>query len=324
MRSHANGRAQAGTQQDAVRVPPGLQGHPNDTLAPGQFTDDTQTMMLVAMLLADGKYTDERYGIALRELYSREALRFPDGSVSAACDHMVREKGHSCGIRSTTAGCLPPALPFALAYPDLREATERAVRACSVTHTHPVPCGGLYLHHPPVPCDPREPGPGQQRSRAGKKRGRGAGKQDPQCFGARRSRDRDRHRSSQDRERCLALPHSPDSILPDPALPGPGRSPDRLLHMWEEIPIQLGFCAGRTWGKPGERRDPGRSPGRTRRPCSGSNFWRKGSLISTPGNSNADFFGGARWMPHKKTGFCSLFTKNRGISPSSPQKVKFS
>lgn len=112
-------------------------GHPNDALAPGQFTDDTQTMMLVAMLLADGKYTDERYGIALRELYSREALRFPDGSVSAACDHMVREKGHSCGIRSTTAGCLPPALPFALAYPDLHEATERAVRACSVTHTHP-------------------------------------------------------------------------------------------------------------------------------------------------------------------------------------------
>jgi len=112
-------------------------GHPNDSLAPGQYTDDTQTMILVATLLADGKYNDERYGHALRELYAREVLRFPDGSVSAACDHMQKEKVLACGVRSTTAGCLPPALPFALAYPDIREGTERAVRACSVTHTHP-------------------------------------------------------------------------------------------------------------------------------------------------------------------------------------------
>lgn len=112
-------------------------GHPNDTLAPGQYTDDTQTMILIATLLADGRYTDERYGLALRELYTREALRFPDGSVSAACDHMHTGKILACGVKSTTAGCLPPALPFALAYPDIHEGTERAVRACSVTHTHP-------------------------------------------------------------------------------------------------------------------------------------------------------------------------------------------
>jgi len=112
-------------------------GHPNDNLAAGQYTDDTQIMILVATLLADGRYTDERYGLALKEYYAREALRFPDGSISATCDHMHSEKVLSCGVKSTTAGCLPPALPFALAYPDIHEGTERAVRACSVTHTHP-------------------------------------------------------------------------------------------------------------------------------------------------------------------------------------------
>jgi ADP-ribosylglycohydrolase len=112
-------------------------GHPNDTLAAGQYTDDTQTMLLVATLLADGRYTDERYGLALKELYTREILRFPDGSVTAACEHMVSGKVLSCGVKSTTAGCLPAALPFALVYPDANEGIERAVRACSVTHTHP-------------------------------------------------------------------------------------------------------------------------------------------------------------------------------------------
>src|SRR5208283_2218394 len=109
----------------------------NDGLTPGQYTDDTQMMILVATLLADGRYTDERYGLALKELYAREILRFPDGSVSAACDHMVAGQAHSCGVKSTTAGCLPAALPFALVYPDVHEGIERAVRACSVTHTHP-------------------------------------------------------------------------------------------------------------------------------------------------------------------------------------------
>src|SRR5208337_550033 len=118
-------------------------GHPNAGLVAGQYTDDTQIMILVATLLADGRYTDERYGLALKELYSREALRFPDGSVSAACDHMVSGKVLSCGVKSTTAGCLPPALPFALAYPDIHEGTERAVRACSVTHTHPAAHAGV-------------------------------------------------------------------------------------------------------------------------------------------------------------------------------------
>lgn len=112
-------------------------GHPNDELRAGQYTDDTLEMILSATLLADGRYTDERYALALKELYSREALRFPDCSVTAACDHMIAEHKTSCGVKSTTAGCLPPTLPFALVFPDIHEAIERAVRVCSVTHTHP-------------------------------------------------------------------------------------------------------------------------------------------------------------------------------------------
>jgi ADP-ribosylglycohydrolase len=112
-------------------------GHPNEALTPGQYTDDTQLMLLVGTLLADGKYNEERYAAALRELYSRGALRFPDGSVSAVCEHPLKEHEPQKGVKSTTAGCLPLAIPFALAFPDMSEACERAVRACNVTHTHP-------------------------------------------------------------------------------------------------------------------------------------------------------------------------------------------
>jgi ADP-ribosylglycohydrolase len=112
-------------------------GHPNEALNPGQYTDDTQLMLLVGTLLADGKYNEERYATALRELYEKRALRFPDGSVSAVCEHPVKEGEPRKGVKSTTAGCLPVAIPFALAFPDMSEACERAVRACNVTHTHP-------------------------------------------------------------------------------------------------------------------------------------------------------------------------------------------
>jgi ADP-ribosylglycohydrolase len=112
-------------------------GHPNEGLNPGQYTDDTQMMILVATLLADGKYNEERYTAALREMYSRGALRFPDGSVSAVCEFADRENVPRKGVKSTTAGCLPIAVPFALSFPDMNEACERAVRACNVTHTHP-------------------------------------------------------------------------------------------------------------------------------------------------------------------------------------------
>ena len=112
-------------------------GHPNEGLNPGQYTDDTQLMILVGTLLADGKYNEERYATALRELYARGALRFPDGSISAACEHEAKENVPQKGVKSTTSGCLPIAIPFALTFPDMNEACERAVRASNVTHSHP-------------------------------------------------------------------------------------------------------------------------------------------------------------------------------------------
>jgi len=111
--------------------------HPNEGLNPGQYTDDTQMMILVATLLADGKYNEERYSTALRELYDQGKLRFPDGSVSAVCEHPVKENVPQKGVKSTTSGCLPVAIPFGMAFPDMNEGCERAVRACNVTHTHP-------------------------------------------------------------------------------------------------------------------------------------------------------------------------------------------
>jgi ADP-ribosylglycohydrolase len=112
-------------------------GHPNEGLNPGQYTDDTQMMILVATLLADGKFNEERYMTALRELYARGNLRFPDGSVSSVCEQPLKEHVPQKGVKSTTSGCLPIAVPFALAFPDMSEGCERAVRACNVTHTHP-------------------------------------------------------------------------------------------------------------------------------------------------------------------------------------------
>jgi ADP-ribosylglycohydrolase len=112
-------------------------GHPNEGLNPGQYTDDTQMMILVATLIADGKYNEERYSSALRELYTQGSLRFPDGSISAACEDTIKKNIPRKGVKSTTAGCLPVAIPFGLAFPNMNEGSERAVRACNVTHTHP-------------------------------------------------------------------------------------------------------------------------------------------------------------------------------------------
>jgi len=113
-----------------------FKGHPNAGLGPGQYTDDTQLMILAGSLLADGRFNEERYASALKDLYARGGFRFPDGSISAACEHMLRDAPMVAGVKSTTAGCLPIAVPFALSYPGLSESIERAVRACNVTHTH--------------------------------------------------------------------------------------------------------------------------------------------------------------------------------------------
>jgi ADP-ribosylglycohydrolase len=57
--------------------------------------------------------------------------------VSAVCEQNVKENIPRKGVKSTTSGCLPIAIPFGLAFPDMNEGCERAVRACNVTHTHP-------------------------------------------------------------------------------------------------------------------------------------------------------------------------------------------
>ena len=114
-----------------------FKGHPNAGLNPGQYTDDTQLIILAGTLLADGRFNEERYAQVLKEFYARGGFRFPDGSLSAACEHMLRDDPTVAGVKSTTAGCLSLAIPFALSFPALSEGVERAVRACNVTHTHP-------------------------------------------------------------------------------------------------------------------------------------------------------------------------------------------
>ncbi|TAJ45869.1 hypothetical protein CUJ86_02390 [Methanofollis fontis] len=111
--------------------------HPNAALEPGQYTDDTQIMLLVADLLGSGEYSDERYGRDLSRLCMEGALRFPDGSVMAACEHLVTGQTDRGGVNSDTAGCIPLAVPFALYYADPVERSGRLVKACSVTHTSP-------------------------------------------------------------------------------------------------------------------------------------------------------------------------------------------
>lgn len=113
-----------------------LRRHPNEDLDPGQYTDDTQLMILAGSLLADGRFSVEKYGAALRDSYERGILRYPDGSVASACERLAN-KVEKTAVNSTTSGCLSIAVPFSLAYRDIRELTERATLACAVTHSHP-------------------------------------------------------------------------------------------------------------------------------------------------------------------------------------------
>lgn len=111
--------------------------HPNARLEAGQFTDDTQMMLLVAELFADETYSLERYSEELKKMYRAGRLRFPDGSVAAACEHLTTRGYEESGVTSTTSGCISLAIPFALVFDDVVELRERLVQACSVTHTHP-------------------------------------------------------------------------------------------------------------------------------------------------------------------------------------------
>lgn len=116
--------------------------HPNAGLKPGQYTDDTQMMLIAADLLARDEFTDQRYAAALKRSYEEGRLRFPDGAVASACEHMAVRGYRECGVSSTTAGTLSLGLPFALVYDDVVDIREQLVQACSVTHTHPAAYAG--------------------------------------------------------------------------------------------------------------------------------------------------------------------------------------
>jgi ADP-ribosylglycohydrolase len=142
----ALGMARESTPPDLQRLHEGYRrawrGHPNAGLKPGQFTDDTQMMLLMAGMLADGTYSEQGYAAALAKMYMNEELRFPDGAVDAACRHLLLSGERLCGVASNTAGCISIAIPFGLLYPEPVDVTERVVQACSVTHTHPAAHAG--------------------------------------------------------------------------------------------------------------------------------------------------------------------------------------
>jgi len=116
--------------------------HPNARLEPGQYTDDTQIMPLVAELIATGNQSEERYAGDLSRLCMEGDLRFPDGSVMSACEHLLTCGIEKSGVNSDTSGCIPLAVPFALRYSDPIERSGRLVKACSVTHTNPAAHAG--------------------------------------------------------------------------------------------------------------------------------------------------------------------------------------
>jgi len=109
--------------------------HPNSGLKPGSYTDDTQIALLASELLVSGNFKQENYAQALKNMFVEKRLRFPDGSVLSACRHMMKDEKEP-GCNSTTSGCIPLAVPFALAYPEDFKRNEQLAQACLVTHTN--------------------------------------------------------------------------------------------------------------------------------------------------------------------------------------------
>jgi ADP-ribosylglycohydrolase len=153
----AMGMAGEGTPPDLWRAGCSFRrayrGHPNDALAPGQYTDDTQLMLLLAGLLAGRAFSLEGYAAGLKALSRSGALRFPDGSVAAASLHLLEgSPPEASGVNSTTSGCIPAGIPVALAYQDPVEIRETVARVASVTHTNPAAIAAstgiaMLIHH---------------------------------------------------------------------------------------------------------------------------------------------------------------------------------
>ncbi|HDQ08309.1 MAG TPA: hypothetical protein ENN44_05970 [Methanoculleus sp.] len=110
--------------------------HPNAGLAPSSYTDDTQLMLLAGELLAGGVFTPERYLRGIRDLVDGEGLRFPDGPVLTASWRLVADGPGRTGVESPGAGCMPLAVPFALAIAEPDTLYRDLTAACAVTHSH--------------------------------------------------------------------------------------------------------------------------------------------------------------------------------------------
>ena len=152
------------TSSASTRVTAGPGRAPERRAETRQFTDDTQMMLLVAGMLADGTYSEQGYAAALARMYMNEDLRFPDGAVDAACRGLLLSGERLCGVASNTAGCISISIPFALVYDDLVDVTERVVQACSVTHTHPAAHAGavtvaILVHHASAAAPTPSPSP---------------------------------------------------------------------------------------------------------------------------------------------------------------------
>ena len=113
-------------------------GHPNHDLLPGQYTDDSQLILMAARLLADDSWTPEDYAKELLRTYNLNKFRYPDGTLYAACRRMKKTDDLiGSGVYSDSSGCIALAIPFALAYKDRKAMAPKLLEACSLTHTHP-------------------------------------------------------------------------------------------------------------------------------------------------------------------------------------------
>lgn len=127
-------------------------GHPNFGLLLGQYTDDSQIILIASRLLAGDGFKNEEYAKELHKAFSLNKLRYPDGALYAACKRMESTKKYTdTGVLSDSAGCMALAIPFALAYSDKKEMAKSLESACKVTHTHASAVAAtigfaLYLH----------------------------------------------------------------------------------------------------------------------------------------------------------------------------------
>jgi ADP-ribosylglycohydrolase len=113
-------------------------GHPNHDLFPGNYTDDSQLMLIASRLLAGGEWAPETYAKELVRTYDLNKFRYPDGTLFAACGKMKKTGDYTgSGVYSDSAGCISLAVPFALAFRDRKRMAQELLAAVNVTHTHP-------------------------------------------------------------------------------------------------------------------------------------------------------------------------------------------